>query len=523
MSSTDGFNEGATLTANVVDADKFDAAAVVYSWQQQIGGTWQTIGTGQSHAIGFNDGGNNFRVLANYTDNAGHQESLQSQAMLAVDVDRPGSLGVTSSGGFVEGSTVTAQVTDPDGVGAVSYQWSSMGTDNLWHPIGANSASYTLTANEAGKQIDVVATYIDNQGHHDTAADPFTVAAPPPPPPNPGPGTPLPTSSADGFWMGINLSGGEQSVKHYPQVALPGIAGFDYQFPTHAEIDYYATKGFELIRLPLLWERLEPTLNGPLDPSYLAQIEDVVGYATSKGIKVDIDPHNYGEYNGQLIGSAQVPVAAFATLWSKLAADFVTNPDVIFGLMNEPTMPDTQWLPAVNAAIAAIRATGADQEIWVPGNNNTGAAWPGSENANVLVPGVVDPLHNYAFEIHQYLDPGRSGSSPVISATEGVTDLTAVTQWAAQNHVRLVLGEIGVGTEATDLVALDNTLNYMTQHTDVWQSVAYWAGGPLWNSFGYRLSAEPTGIGTSNVVDKPQMAILEHYMQFQPHDTMPIA
>jgi hypothetical protein len=67
----------------------------------------------------------------------------------------------------------------------------------------------------------------------------------------------------------------------------------------------------------------------------------------------------------------------------------------------------------------------------------------------------------------------------------------------------------------------------------VWQAVDYWAGGPIFNLFGYRLSIEPTGLGTSNVVDKPQMDVLGHYLtpvnltllnnQTHPADVMPVA
>ena len=59
----------------------------------------------------------------------------------------------------------------------------------------------------------------------------------------------------------------------------------------------------------------------------------LVNYATNKGLKVDLDVHNYG--SGNLIGSAQTPNAAFADLWGKLW-HFEFNPNVIFGLMNEP-------------------------------------------------------------------------------------------------------------------------------------------------------------------------------------------
>jgi Ca2+-binding RTX toxin-like protein len=81
-----------------------------------------------------------------------------------------------------------------------------------------------------------------------------------------------------------------------------------------------------------------------------------------------------------------------------------------------------------------------------------------------------------------------------------------VTRWAEQTGQRLFLGEVGVGTDATGLSALNNMLQYMNQHTDVWQGVTYWAGGPWWGAYMYRI--EPQGLGTSAVADRPQMVIL---------------
>src|SRR5262249_53538180 len=119
ISSPNGLNEGSTLTANVADSDGFNASGVTYTWQEDVNGTWQNIGTGKTHTIGFGEGGHDIRVLASYTDNAGHPESPQSADVAAVDVDRPGTLTVTSSDStFVEGATVTANVTDPDGITA---------------------------------------------------------------------------------------------------------------------------------------------------------------------------------------------------------------------------------------------------------------------------------------------------------------------------------------------------------------------------------------------------------------------
>jgi endoglucanase len=298
--------------------------------------------------------------------------------------------------------------------------------------------------------------------------------------------------------VGVNLSGAEFGSN------VPGSFGTDYTYPTHAEIDYYAGKGLSVIRLPFLWERLQRSEFGALDAAELARLDDVVNYATGKGFRIEIEPHDYGKGFGALIGSAQTPNSAFADLWSKLAQHFAGNPRVIFGLMNEPhEQPAADWLGSANAAIGAIRGAGATQEILVPGSYWDGAwTWTSTDNAAIVGAGVQDPGHNFAFEVHQYLDADGSGTHPgAVSSTIGVERLTAVTQWAEATGNRLFLGEVGVTADATSLTGFDGMLSYMQQHTGAWQGMTYWAGGPWWGD--YMFSIEP-----QNGADRPQMNIL---------------
>ena len=73
---------------------------------------------------------------------------------------------VSISGEAVVGGSLSASVSDPDGVaaGSESYQWYSDG-DSI---AGATSASYTLTQNEGGELVTVVARYTDNTGLRET-------------------------------------------------------------------------------------------------------------------------------------------------------------------------------------------------------------------------------------------------------------------------------------------------------------------------------------------------------------------
>lgn len=282
-----------------------------------------------------------------------------------------------------------------------------------------------------------------------------------------------------------------------------------YLVATKAEIDYFAAKGFSHIRLPFSWEAIQPKLNGALDSSYVAMIRGVVEYAKSQGLDVILDVHNYGKYAGKLIGSTNVPSSSFADLWGKIATEFADDTNVKFGLMNEPQQETAaQWLGIANEAIAAIREAGAVQQILVPGAYWTGAwSWTGSDNDTVIGAkgAVIDPAHNFAFEVHQYLDDTSGQNAWVVSETIGSERLVQITEWARANDAKLYLGEFGVANNAKALAALDNMLKYLSQNDDVWQSASYWVAG----------SANPTYMYTVEpklgILDVPQMDVLENW------------
>ncbi|WP_336965001.1 cellulase family glycosylhydrolase [Sphingobium aquiterrae] len=317
--------------------------------------------------------------------------------------------------------------------------------------------------------------------------------------------------AAPALSIGININGAEYIGP------AGGKTGIDY-FPTHAEMQYFAAKGMDNIRLPIAWESLQPTLNGALDPAYLAKIQDVVAYAKTLGMAVIVDLHNAGAYDGQLIGSDSVPTSAFADVWSRLATSLAHDDNVAFGLMNEPQQATAaQWLDIANEGIAAIRATGATQQILVPGVHwSGGSTWTTSDNASVLgAPGaIIDPLHNFAFEIHQYLDDTSGTHDWVVSPTIGVERLTDVTAWAREAGVPLYLGEFGVTASDTALSALANMMDFLKANADVWQGVSYFSAGTVWQD-NYMFSAQPR----LSVLDAAQMDVLEQYIAVKTSST----
>ena len=311
--------------------------------------------------------------------------------------------------------------------------------------------------------------------------------------------------------IGVNISGGEYKES--------GLAyGRDYIFPSNAELDYYAAKGMDVIRVPFQWERMQKTENGALNGEEVARLKAVVAYANTKGLTVILDAHDYGtrtiDGTSYKLGvDAKAPASLLADFWGKMALEFKGS-GVMYGIMNEPHYQTAaQWAPVANAAIQAIRQAGASEKILVPGTNWTGAHnWVSGQNDTEIGAKVADPLNNFAFEVHQYLDSDSSGThASVVSESIGVERLSAITNWAQATGNQLFLGEFGVAQDATSLKAMDNMLKYMDEHADTWLGATYWAGGAWWGNYMY--SIEPTDLKTMgvNATDKAQMDILEKY------------
>ena len=343
------------------------------------------------------------------------------------------------------------------------------------------------------------------------------------------------SSLADIQYAGINLSGAEFGDVFQSGGRLPGTYGSQYIYPNNTEVNYYQSRGMNIIRLPFRWERLQLTNNAAFNSAESNRLVSFVSYASGQGMYVILDPHNFQRYWPNLtnyitmqsgsvgvIGNSVVPNSAFSNFWYGVAniSSFKNNPYVIFGLMNEPNaVLETQMVGSENAAIAGIRAAGATNIIFVPGNRWTGAwTWSqsdgnGAANSSAML-GIVDPGSNFCYEVHQYLDSDGSGTmTNIVSVDIGWQRLTNFTVWARANNVKGFLGEYAVpsatiGNTGIGGQALTNMLSYISTNSDVWLGWTYWGGGPWWGSNPTFL-VEPANPG--NPTDQPTMSIIKEF------------
>lgn len=312
------------------------------------------------------------------------------------------------------------------------------------------------------------------------------------------------TLAATNCFRGINLSGAE--------FGKPGGIPFkDYTWPSAQTVSYFASKGFDTVRLPFMWERLQPVLMKPLDKDEVSRLKEAVALIRAHEMRVILDPHNYARYRGQIVGSDAVPALAFGDFWARLASLYPNENDVVFGLMNEPyQMPITQWLDAANAAAAAIRnQAGAQNLILVPGTAWSGAhSWMtpiDGEPNGVAMARFEDPAKNFAFEVHQYLDDDFSGTKGnCVRADDAVDALKKFTAWLKEHGFRGFLGEFGVPAGKVRCIdALKSMVEVTEANKDVWTGWTYWVAGDWWPAT-EELNIQPTGDG-----DRPQLAALQ--------------
>ena len=77
-------------------------------------------------------------------------------------------------------------------------------------------------------------------------------------------------------FRGINRAGAEYGEEWSPTCdGWNGQSYFEWPTPTIRtnELNHFASKGMNVVRLPIAWERLQHTLGGPLDPTYEAHLD----------------------------------------------------------------------------------------------------------------------------------------------------------------------------------------------------------------------------------------------------------
>jgi len=302
--------------------------------------------------------------------------------------------------------------------------------------------------------------------------------------------------------VGLNLSGAG-----FAGQVLPGVNGTHYIFPVEAYFKQWSAKGIKMIRFPIIWERLQPVLGGPLDPTYAALVDQTFAHAQKYGMRIILDLHNYSFYRGSVIGSAAVPYSSYQEIMTRIAQRWSSQPSLYaYDIMNEPHDSMAQWPIAAQYGINGVRAVDKTRIIMIEGNGWSEATrWPLWNDALLA---LKDPSDNLVFQAHSYFDESAGGNYIGIdvgklSLDYGVERVRPFVEWLKKNNKKGMIGEFGVpDNDARWLPLMDRMLAYLKQNCI---PATYWAAGPGWGD--YFLSVEPI-----NGVDRPQWPTLRKYI-----------
>ena len=151
------------VPVNIADAD--GVGVFTYQWLRD--GSPISGATGATFELGQADVGAAISVQLRFVDGQGTQETLVSAATAQVVGNTAPSGAVLVTGSAVEGGLLeldASGVSDPDGLGAFSYQWLRDDT-----PIaGATGTSYSLDQDDVGDRISARVSYTDGLGQVET-------------------------------------------------------------------------------------------------------------------------------------------------------------------------------------------------------------------------------------------------------------------------------------------------------------------------------------------------------------------
>ena len=147
-----------------------------YQWQRSdnvdFTGTPTDIATGTTYTLVPADENNYIRVVASFLDSRNIPESVPSPATAQIEAreNRPAIGLPTITGATMAGQRLTAdisRISDPDGLGAFSYQWQRSDDEAFSTPTdisGATNQTYRLTDADTGKFIRVIVSFNDARG-----------------------------------------------------------------------------------------------------------------------------------------------------------------------------------------------------------------------------------------------------------------------------------------------------------------------------------------------------------------------
>ena len=196
--------------------------------------------------------------------------------------------------------------------------------------------------------------------------------------------------------------------------AIPDETSWGNPAVTKAVFDKIRSQGFHSVRIPVTWQaHMQATAPYTVDATYMARVKQVVDWALSDGLYVEINVHHDSwEWISNMTTEHDAVLAQFNALWTQIAAEFKDEPrKLLFESDNEPqfnnatSAQDTQFLDELNTSFFHIvRQSGgknATRLLVLPTLGCT-PSQPlmddlSAEMASLNDPNLVATVHYYSF------------------------------------------------------------------------------------------------------------------------------
>lgn len=270
---------------------------------------------------------------------------------------------------------------------------------------------------------------------------------------------PAPILPAYDVWRGVNAFGGDSGSPSFEATSTfsntnVGTYGSNWLYDRLDSLKFYAGRGHKSIRVPFRWERLQPTLGAAFNAAEMGRLQALLDNANTAGVKIILDPHNYGAYylsDGtqgvrRVIGSAEVTTAHWQDFWTRMVTAFGAKPALLaYDLMNEPT-----GYAAVDGVFSSnltrhefAALTGEDAFYTTVGSTVSQATWQTAstlKGTRTFANGAYDQLEMYGPDKSVSTDVSASG---LVFRFRVWIDSTLKTGWEAKLNIELGTGYIG--------------------------------------------------------------------------------
>ena len=240
--------------------------------------------------------------------------------------------------------------------------------------------------------------------------------------------------------------------------------------------------GFQSVRINLhAFRHMEQTNGWALRPAWFETLDWAVAQATSRGLQVILDLHEFNSMGE----NPEARKGQFLAFWKQLATHCRTAPNsVVFEILNEPnkTLTPALWNRYLGEALAIIRETNPTRTVIVGP-----AFWNSVDRLAELELPANDP--HLIVTVHYYKPmPFTHQGAPWTSEKDksGITwgtdaerqavrdDFAKVSAWARAHNRPILLGEFG----AYDQAPMESRVRYTdfvcrTAEASGW-SWAYW-------------------------------------------------